>query len=77
MVVQKPNKLTVCLDPKDSNQALEQARYPRYPIPTVEEVLPQLAKANVFSKLDAKDGFRQVMLDEDSCYNTTFWMLFG
>ena len=74
MVGQKLNKLIVCLDPKDLHQALERARYL---ISTVEEVMPQLAKSKVFSKLDAKDSFCQVMLDEDSRYNTTFWTLFG
>ena len=43
----------------------------------MEEILPQLAKAKIFSVLDAKDGFHQVQLDEASLYLTTFWTLFG
>ena len=70
VVVQQPNKLRICLDPKDLNQALLRARYP---MPTLEDILPCLSKARVFSKLDAKDGFWQVVLDQESSYLTTFW----
>ena len=66
----KPNKLRICLDPKDLNRALERARYP---MPTVEDAMPQLANAKLFSKLDAKDGFWQVVLDKESSYCTTFF----
>ena len=42
-------------------------------MPTVEEILPELAKAKIFSVLDAKDGYWQVRLDQASSYLTTFW----
>ena len=42
-------------------------------MPTVEEILPHLSNAKVLSILDAKDGFWQVKLDEESSYLTTFW----
>ncbi|KAI8493812.1 hypothetical protein Bbelb_281590 [Branchiostoma belcheri] len=74
VVVKKPGKMRICLDPKDLNMALHR---PKYQIPTLEEVLPRLAKAKVFSVLDAKDGFWQVKLDEESSYLTTFWTPFG
>ncbi|XP_035690003.1 uncharacterized protein K02A2.6-like [Branchiostoma floridae] len=74
VVVKKPGKMRICLDPKDLNMALHR---PKYQIPTLDEVLPRLAKAKVFSVLDAKDGFWQVKLDEESSYLTTFWTPFG
>ena len=46
-------------------------------MPTVDEVLPKLAQAKVFTVLDAKDGFFQVKLDDESSYLTTFWTPFG
>jgi len=46
-------------------------------MPTVEEVLPKLAKAKVFTVLDAKGGFHQVKLDKESSLLTTFWTPFG
>lgn len=35
-------------------------------MPTLEEILPKLSKAKVFTTLDAKDDFYQIGLDEDS-----------
>ena len=46
-------------------------------MPTVEEVLPKLSKAKVFTVLDAKDEFHQVKLDNESSLLTTFWTPFG
>ena len=75
VAVRKPSgKLRICLDLQDLNRALKQ---PHYPMPTVEEILPHLSNAKVFSILDAKDGFWQVKLDEESSYLTTFWTPFG
>ena len=70
VAVLKGDKLRLCIDPKDLNKAIKR---PKYQIPTIDEVLPNLAKAKVFSILDAKDGFFQVKLDEESSYLTTFW----
>jgi len=46
-------------------------------MPTFEGILPTLAKAKLFTVLDAKDGFYQVKLDEASSRLTTFWTPFG
>lgn len=59
VVVRKPNNLRICLDPKYLNVAVKRSKYP---MPTIEEILPKVAKANVFTVLDAKDGFWQVKL---------------
>ena len=45
-------------------------------MPTVDKVLPKLAKAKIFTVLDAKDGFYQVKLDKESSLLTTFWTPF-
>jgi len=74
IAVKKPGKLQICLNPKDLNVALKRSNYP---LPTIEEILPRLAKAKVFSVLDVKDGFWQIKLDEESSYLTTFWTPFG
>ena len=44
----------------------------RHPIPTVDELLLDMSKSNVFSKLDLKWGFHQLLLSEDSRDITTF-----
>ena len=40
---------------------------------TLEEILPNLAKAHICTVLDAEDGFHQVKLDQQSSRLTTFW----
>ena len=63
VVVAKPQKIRICLDPKDLNRAIQR---PKFQMPTLEELLPELSKAQIFSSFDAKDGSYQVSLDEDS-----------
>lgn len=47
IVVKKPSgKLRVCIDPKPLNKALKRSHYP---LPTIEDVLPDLNRARVFS----------------------------
>jgi len=48
-----------------------------YPLPTIEDVLPELSDASCFTVLDAKNGFRHEPLDEESSYATTFGTLWG
>lgn len=46
-------------------------------MPTLDEILPQLANAKLFSMLDAKDGFYQISLDKESSIKTAYWTFFG
>lgn len=73
-VSRKKKKLRVCLDPCELNAVIKRSNYV---MPTIEEILPDLANAKVFSVLDAKDGFWQVKLSEKSSYMTTFWTPWG
>ena len=55
VIVEKPNgSLHVCLDPKDLNDAI---KWPYYPNKTLEDILPDLTDAKVFSKFDARSGY--------------------
>ena len=72
--VEKPNKLRICLDPQDLNKAIKRNHYP---MKTIEDILPDLSKAKIFSVLDAKHGFWHVELEEQSSYLTTFNSPFG
>ena len=74
VAVMKPNKLRICLDPSELNKAIKRNHYPT---PTLEDIAPKLGMAKIFSVVDAKDGFLQVVLDEASSYLTTFWTPFG
>ena len=73
--VRKPTgKLRICIDPKDLNKA---TRRSYYPIPTIDEILPDLREARVFSVFDVRNGFWHVELDEESSLLTTFITPFG
>ena len=64
VTVVKPNgKLRICMDPKDLNKAIKREHYP---MKTIEEILPLMSNAQIFSKLDASCGFWQCELDEQS-----------
>ncbi|XP_028415786.1 uncharacterized protein K02A2.6-like [Dendronephthya gigantea] len=66
--------IRLCIDPKQLNGALKRERYP---IPVIDDVLPDLAKAKVFTKVDARNGYWHVQLDEPSSRLTTFDTPFG
>ena len=63
-------QVRVCLDHRDLNRAV---RRNHFNMPTLDDVLPKLKDAKIFSLLDAKDGFLHVKLTERSSYLTTFW----
>ena len=67
-------QIRVCLDPKDLNKVLRRSHHPT---PTVEDILPELTRAKVFSTVDTKNGFWHVELDDDSSRLTTFNSPFG
>lgn len=73
-IVKKNGKLRVCLDPTHLNRALKDTKQQ---LPTLDEMLPELNKAKVFSTLDAKKGFWMIQLSEQSSKLTAFWTPFG
>jgi len=66
--------LRPCLDPKDLNAAIQREHHVT---PTLEEILPKLTGTTVFSIVDAKCGYWNVVLDKESSYLTTFNSPFG
>ena len=55
VVTEKPSgKLRVCIDPQHLSKALKRSYYP---LPVIEDILPELADVRVFSEADLKDGF--------------------
>ena len=43
----------------------------------IDDVLPQLSNANVFTEVDLQSGYWHCTLDEDSSIMTTFVTAFG
>ena len=65
MVPKSDENVRICVDMRRANQAIIRERQP---IPTIEEVLQDL----IFSRVDLKWGFHQILLAEESRHETTF-----
>ena len=75
MVVRKTSsKVRLVLDPKPLNKALKRSNYQ---MPTIDDVLPELSRAKVFSTVDARNGYWNLKLDAESRALTTFSTPFG
>ena len=75
LAIRKSNgTVRVRIAPTDLNKTIQRNHFP---LPTIEEVLLKLKDAKIFSLVDAKDGFLQVKLTNESSYLTTFWTPFG
>ena len=73
-VKKRNGQLRVCLDPRELNKHV---KIPKLCLPTIDDVTSKLAKAQMFTVLDAKDGFLRVKLDKDSSKLPTFHTPFG
>ena len=73
-VLKRNNKVRICVDLKWLNQSVVRERFV---LPVLDDVLPKLAGAKVFSKLDAASGFWAIPLDLESAKLTTFMTPFG
>ncbi|XP_035901959.1 uncharacterized protein K02A2.6 isoform X2 [Anopheles stephensi] len=51
----------ICVDMRRANEAVERENHP---LPTFEDFLPELVKANVFSRLDVKNAFHQKLMEQ-------------
>ena len=74
MVHKLNGSLRLCIDPQQLNKGLKRRTYQ---VPTVEELLPELTKARVYSQCDVKSRFWHIKLDEASSKLTTFSTPFG
>ncbi|KAK7105231.1 hypothetical protein V1264_016637 [Littorina saxatilis] len=74
VATKKSGKMRVCIDPRPLNKALKREHYP---LPVMEDLLPRLSGAKVFSKLDLRNAYWHVHLDKESSLLTTFQTPFG
>ena len=66
--------LRICIDPQPLNAVL---MCEHFKMPALDDVLPSLHNARVFTKLDVKEAFWHVRLDEQSSLLTTMITPFG
>ena len=74
VVVKQNGSLRLCLDPQPLNQALMREHYK---LSTLDDVLPSMNNAKIFSKLDVHEAFWHVELDEQSSILTTMITPYG
>lgn len=61
-IVEKPNgELRICIDPRPLNSALKKEHYK---LQTFDDVQPNLNNSKVFTKLDLKEAFWHIELDD-------------
>lgn len=71
IVVPKPNsdQIRLCIDMRRANEAIKRTRHVS---PTVDDLITSVNGATVFSKLDLRMGYHQMLLDKSSRSITTF-----
>ena len=70
----RDGSLRICIEPQPLNAALKREHYR---LPVLDDVLPKLKGAKIFSKLDVKEAYWHVRLDEPSSKLTTMITPFG
>ena len=69
VIPKKDGDIRLCVDMRMANKAIQRERHPT---PTIDDLIHVLNGAKVFSKLDLRSGYHQLMLAEESRYITTF-----
>jgi hypothetical protein len=74
IATKKSGDIRVCIDPRPLNTALKRERHQMV---ILDEILPELAKAKVFSTVDLRSGYWHCPLDLESSMLTTFATPYG
>ena len=69
VIPKKKGDVRLCIDMRMANRAIQRERHPT---PTLDDLIDALNGATVFSKLDLRSGYRQLVLAQESRYITTF-----
>ena len=65
----KDGGIRICVDMREANQAIERERHT---MPMLQDFKAEVNEAKFFSKIDLKQAYRQLELDEESHFITTF-----
>lgn len=64
------NDIRICVNMKNPNKAIKRIHHP---LPIMEDFLPNLGRAKLFSRLDIKSAYHHLELSEESRELTTFF----
>jgi len=68
----KDKSLRMCVDYRPLNAVTIKNKYP---LPRIDILFDQLAKAKVFSKIDLRSGYHQIKIRPEDVPKTTFFPL--
>uniref|UniRef100_A0A2H1X000 RNA-directed DNA polymerase n=1 Tax=Spodoptera frugiperda TaxID=7108 RepID=A0A2H1X000_SPOFR len=68
-VLKDDGDVRLCVDMRRANMAIKRENHP---LPTMDQLLPKMREAKLFTKLDIKDAFHHIELHPDSRPITTF-----
>jgi len=74
VAVDKPNKIHICIDPRNLNKAIQREHFPMM---TIENFVARMPQAKLFSVLYATSDYWQLKLDEASTKLCTFNTPYG
>jgi hypothetical protein len=73
-VKKKDGTLRLCIDYRQLNKVTVKNKYP---LPRIDDLFDQLKGACVFSKIDLRSGYHQVMIKEKDMQKTAFRTRYG
>ncbi|KAK2564108.1 Retrovirus-related Pol polyprotein from transposon 412 [Acropora cervicornis] len=74
IATKKSGALRICIDPRPLNQVLKRETHQ---LPILDDLMPELARAKIFSTVDLTPGYWHCVLDDESSRLTTFATPFG
>ena len=74
IATKKSGALRICIDPRPLNQVLKRETHQ---LPILDDLMPELVRAKIFSTVDLTAGYWHCILDHESSLLTTFATPFG